>query len=57
MHANLSKGLVTAPVATVLPQTGDYISPTVKLMIGMMLIVLVVTLVMVQVKKRSNNDD
>lgn len=54
MYSGISKGLLATPLAVVLPQTGNDISAMFSIGIGIMLIVLTVTLIMVEVKKRSS---
>lgn len=51
MYSNLSKGLMATPLAAVLPQTGNTVFATA---IGILMAILAITLIVVEIKKRSS---
>lgn len=53
MYTNGTKGLAAAPLAAVLPQTGNAIGSIVSIIIGVLLVVLAITLIIIEIKKRS----
>ena len=53
MYSNLSKGLMATPLA-VLPQTGNTVSMIFATAIGILMAILAITLIVVEIKKRSS---
>lgn len=54
MYSNLSKGLMATPLAAVLPQTGNTVSTIFAAAIGILMTILAITLIVVEIKKRSS---
>ncbi|MBM6754546.1 MULTISPECIES: hypothetical protein [Lactobacillaceae] len=53
MYSYVSKGLLATPLAAILPQVGNSVSTMFAAGVGILLLILIVTLIMVQIKKRS----
>lgn len=54
MYSNLSKGLMATPLAAVLPQTGNTVSMIFATAIGILMAILAITVIVVEIKKRSS---
>lgn len=54
MYTNGAKGLITTPIAAILPQTGHAVSTVFTIAISVLLIILAISLIAVEIKKHMS---